>query len=340
MNPSAMAAEPSPELFFNTLNAHQQSAALKAAIDLDLFTVIGEGAETVAAAAERCRSSERGVRILCDYLVVTGFLTKAAGRYGLTDSSRIFLDRRSPAYVGIAVEFLLSPSMMEAFKDLAAVVQKGGTLLGEESVVAPEHPVWVRFARAMAPLMRSPAEMLAKLLEAESGAKATVLDIAAGHGLYGIAIAKANPNAQIVAVDWPNVLTVAEENARAAGVSDRFQKLAGNAFEVEYGSGFDLALIPNFLHHFDTQTCEKFLRKVHAALKPGGRAAILEFIPNEDRVSPSETARFSLIMLATTPGGDAYTFSEHERMLKSAGFSRNELHSLPKSFFSAIIAYK
>jgi ubiquinone/menaquinone biosynthesis C-methylase UbiE len=332
--------QPSPALFFETMNAYQRTAALKAAIELDLFTAIGEGAHTAAALAQRCEASERGMRILCDYLVVIGFLSKDENRYGLTPDSAAFLDRRSPSYIATAATFLASPMLTEGFDDVAAVVRKGGTVISEEGSLEPEHPVWVEFARAMAPLMTLPAELIAKLVGADSGQKWKVLDIAAGHGLFGIAIAKHNPNAEIVALDWPNVLEVAKENARAAGVADRYGVIPGSAFEVDYGTGYDLVLLTNFLHHFDPETCELLLRKVYAALETSGRAVSFEFVPNEDRVSPPVAASFSLMMLGTTPSGDAYTFAELDRMFRNTGFSRSELHPLPPTFQQVVISHK
>jgi ubiquinone/menaquinone biosynthesis C-methylase UbiE len=328
------------ELFFETAHAFHRTAALKSAIELDVFTAIGEGADTADMLAHRCNASERGIRILCDYLAVIGFLTKAGHCYALTQDSAIFLDRRSTGYVGAALEFLLAPAQIEAFRDLAAVIRKGGTIMGDEGVVAPDHPIWIQFARAMAPLMALPAEALANLLAGGSAQKWKVLDIAAGHGLYGIAVAKQNRNANVVAVDWGGVLTVAQENARAAGVADRYDILPGSAFTVNYGAGYDLVLLTNFLHHFDAATCQELLGKVYAALKPNGRAAILEFIPNEDRISPPVPAQFSLMMLATTPSGDAYTFSQYEGILRNVGFLRSELHPLPPTYFRAVIATK
>src|SRR5690349_6875676 len=115
---SAPASGPSPSLFFRTVNAYQQSAAMKAAIQLDLFTGIGEGGRTAADLAVRCGAAERGVRILCDYLVVLGFLTKEGDRYGLTPDSAAFLDRRSPGYAGSVTEFLLAPHLTACFDDL------------------------------------------------------------------------------------------------------------------------------------------------------------------------------------------------------------------------------
>jgi 2-polyprenyl-3-methyl-5-hydroxy-6-metoxy-1,4-benzoquinol methylase len=340
MSTAAESRQPSPELIFRTLNAFHQTAALKGAIELDLFTAIGEGNSTPKDLAARCKASERGLRILCDYLTVIGLLTKSDSRYGLGPDSAAFLDRRSPAYMGSAVKFLVSPEIVEGFRDVAAAVRKGGTVMGEEGTTAAQNPVWVEFARSMAPLMRMPADLIADLVGAESGGKWKVLDIAAGHGLFGIAIARRNPNTEIAAVDWPHVLEVAKENARAAGVAARYTTLPGSAFDVEYGSGYDLVLLTNFLHHFDGPTCEKLLRKVHAALRPGGRAITLEFVPNEDRVSPAPAATFSMIMLSTTPSGDAYTFSEFEQMFRHAGFSRSEIRPLPPTFEQVIISHR
>ena len=167
-----------------------------------------------------------------------------------------------------------------------------------------------------------------------------VLDISASHGMWGNAFAAKNQKAHIVALDWAPVLEVAGENARAAGVADRFSTIAGNAFEVELGSDYDVVLVPNFLHHFNASDCVRFLKKAHAALRPGGTVAIVEFVPNPDRITPPAAAGFSLIMLATTPEGDAYTFAEYSDMLLRAGFSPPTVHSLPASMNVAVIARK
>jgi len=339
LNQTPQGHTPSPELFFRTANAHQQTAALKGAVELDIFTVIAQGKQTAAEIAQECKATERGVRILCDYLCVLGFLTKEGPRYGLTPDSAMFLDRSSPAYWGGTLEFLLSPHLTEGFSDVAALVRHGGSLRAGASV-APEHPMWVTFARAMTPMMVMPAQMIAALVNGDSTAPLKVLDIAAGHGLFGIAFAKINPNAQIVAQDWPNVLEVARENVQAAGVSDRYSLLPGNAFELDFRGGYDVVLLTNFLHHFDPATCEQLLKKVHAALADSGCAVTLEFIPNEDRISPPIPATFAMMMLGTTPSGDTYTFAELEHMFTHAGFSRNQLHPLPPSPQQVVISYK
>jgi SAM-dependent methyltransferase len=267
-------------------------------------------------------------------------LTKQGDRYGLTLDSATFLDKRSPAYLGSATEFLCSPQMFENTKRLADAVRKGGTVMEDEGTVSKENPLWVNFARGMAPLMAMPAQLMAKLVEPQPAGKLKILDIAAGHGLFGIAFATNNPDAEITAVDWQPVLEVAKENAQRFGVADRYQTIPGNAFEVEFGTGYDLVLLTNFLHHFDPPTNEALLRKVYAALADGGRAVTLEFVPNDDRVTPPDSAGFSLIMLIGTPSGDAYTFSQLEKMFAGAGFSRSTLHALPPTFQQVVISEK
>lgn len=333
-------ATPSPILFFETVSAYQRSAAIKAAVELEVFTAIGEGNQTSQALAERCGASERGLRILCDYLTVMGFLKKENGAYSLTPDSAVFLNKKSPAYMGDATRFLLSPMLVKGFETLTDAVRQGGTVIPEEGTIAPEHPIWVEFARAMAPMMMMPAQMMTQKLGTEAGRKLKVLDIAAGHGMYGISVARANPDAEIVAVDWPNVLEVAKENAQKAGIEGRYSTIPGSAFDVDFGGPYDVVLLTNFLHHFDVETCVNLLKKIHAALAEDGRVATVEFVPNEDRVSPPPSAMFSLVMLGGTPQGDAYTFREFDDMFSRAGFSRSELHQLDPTPQQMIISYK
>jgi SAM-dependent methyltransferase len=325
MPPTAM---PSADIVFDTLFAYQRSAALRSAIDLDVFTAIDEGARTVDAIAKRSGAAERGIRILCDYLTVVGLLKKAEGAYHVTPESAAFLSKRSPAYLGTTARFLLLPELKRNFDNLTETVRRGG-VSPAGNTVADENPIWVEFARAMAPMMMPAAHAIAELAAGWSTSAVRVLDLAAGHGMFGITLAQRNPRAEVVAVDWAPVLTVAQENAAVAGVQDRYRTLAGDAFKVSFGDGYDVALVTNFLHHFDQATCTTFLKKIKDALKPGGRVVILEFVPNPDRVSPPMPAGFSLTMLAGTPSGDAYTFAELRRQLEDAGFSNVSSHSLP-----------
>ena len=335
-----MPSAPSPALFFDTANAFQRTEALRAGVELDLFTHLAAGPATADQLATACGASPKGVRVLADYLTIVGFLAKEGDRYSNTPDSDVFLNRRSPAFVGGALEFLLTPDLRESFRLLPEAVRRGGTAASAEGTVSHDNPVWVAFARGMAPLMRLPAELLAGLACGDTGRPLKVLDVAAGHGLFGIAVARRYPQAHVTALDWANVLAVAAEFAKAEGVADRHTLLPGSAFEVDWGGPYDVVLLTNFLHHFDLPTCEGLAKKAFAALAPGGKALTLEFVPNPDRVTPPPTAGFALVMLATTAGGDAYTFAEYERVFAAAGFARSEFHPLPPTTQQAVVSHK
>jgi ubiquinone/menaquinone biosynthesis C-methylase UbiE len=175
------------------------------------------------------------------------------------------------------------------------------------------------------------AAKVASELAASSPRK--VLDVAAGHGMFGIAIAQAVADAQITAVDWQTVLSVARENAEAAGVSE----LAGSAFDTDWGSGFDLVLLANFLHQLDRDAVVTLLRKARSSLAAGGRAVAVEFVVNADRVSPRFPVMFSFQMLGSTPQGEAYTAREFEEMGQAAGFGKVSTKLLPPTPQSLIL---
>lgn len=334
--PVATTAPPNPAIIFDSLNAYQRSASLKAAIELDLFTVIAAGKRTVDDIAKSLNASTRGVRILCDYLVISGFLVKNDDKYQPSLEAGLFLDRNSPAYFGSIAHFLLDPRLIAPYLNLSEIVRTGRTTLPDQGTVSHDNPLWVDFAKDLAPMIQPAASEVAELVAGEADIR--VLDIAAGHGLFGIMIAQRNPKARIVALDWPNVLAVATNNARKFGVADRHSTLPGDAFEVEFRGAYDLVLVTNFFHHFDLPTCETVMRKIQAALAPGGRCVTLDFVPNDDRVSPPTAASFALMMLGTTPKGDVYTFKEYEAMFRNAGFASSELFALIKSPESVIVS--
>ena len=323
-----------PGRVHRALTSYQLPMAMKGALELDLFTWIGGGAATAGEIARLCQGTEKGVRVLCDYLTVNGFLTKESGRYGLAPDTGPLLDRNSPSYMGSVAGFFTHPVMIAKYADVAALVRNGGAV---DHTLEPNEAIWVEFARRMAPMFALPARLVAPHLT-QPGQPAKVLDIAAGHGLFGIHVALHNPAAEVTFQDWDNVLDVARENVARMGVADRSRMLAGSAFEVDFGTGYDVVLLPNFLHHFAVDTNVTLLKKVWGALKPGGRVAVIEFVPNEDRISPPDGALFAMRMLGTTPSGDAYTFAEIDGMLRSAGFGPAEGQSLSPAHQQLILA--
>jgi ubiquinone/menaquinone biosynthesis C-methylase UbiE len=203
--------------------------------------------------------------------------------------------------------------------------------------IAPDNPVWVKFARAMGSFTGAAARVLAAEVAGWANPPAKVLDIAAGSGYFGIEIAKAIPSANIVALDWKPVLALTEENAKAAGVASRFGFIVGNCFDVEWGRDYDLVMLPNFLHHFDMDGCVTLLKKARSSLKVGGRLIAVEFVPDEDRVAPAFPAAFAFEMLVTTPRGDAYTASDLAEMARQSGFRDAVVTPLPPTPASLIV---
>lgn len=324
------------------MNAFQQTAALCAAVELDLFSIIARGEASAAGMARAAQADARGVSILADFLVIHGLLTKAGGRYGLSPEAAMFLDRRSPACIADTAQWFGYLTERGDFNRLADAVRQGGA----ENIV-PDPAVWVRFARSMAPMMRMPAAFVAEHLAGVVGAGGTgvpkVLDIAGGHGLYGIAVAQRYPNAEITLVDAEPVAAVAKENATAAGVAGRYRTLPGSALpgtegEVDFGTGYRLILITGFMHHFSPDVVEGLLAKARAALADDGQVIGLDFVPNPDRVSPPMPASFSLTMLGETAHGQAYTFAEYQAMFANAGFPKLERRDLPGLPMTALIA--
>jgi 2-polyprenyl-3-methyl-5-hydroxy-6-metoxy-1,4-benzoquinol methylase len=332
---------PNPVQIFTAIQGYQRAFALKAAVDIDLFTEIAKGSSTTVEIAKNCKASERGVRILSDSLVVMGFLTKEGSRYSLTADTAFFLDSRSPAYLGLAFKFLMHPTQLAHFEHLSAAVRNGGSS-DEDTTLAPDDPIWIEFAKGMAPMMMPAAQAIAGILAAELSSRlsAKILDIAASHGLFGITVAQRLPKAHIYALDWANVLEVARENAGKQGLTDRYHLMPGSAFDVDYGTGFDAILITNLLHHFEPAANEKMLKKAHNALNPGGQVVLLEFVPNDDRVSPPVPALFSLTMLGNTPKGDAYTLAEYGTMFRNAGLESPRLIPLEPTPEALVVARK
>jgi len=327
-------SEPNPGLIWDTMTAHLRGAALKAGIDLGLFNALGDGPATSAELAGRAGVPERGMRILCDYLVINGLIAKAGDRYEHTPTSAMFLDSRSPASMAPTLPFLMNNKIMTAFRGLTETIRQGHTSL-EEPLAGEEVAEWVLFARSMQPMMAAAAEFIADKVLRE-GTPAKVLDVAASHGLFGFAVARRAPACEIVALDFPSVLDVTSENARAAGIS--ITLLPGSAFTTDLGAGYDAVLVTNLFHHFSVEDNVALMKRFHTALRPGGQMMVLEMVPNADRISPPAAASFSMMMLGNTPSGDAYTMAEYEQMLDAAGFGARELMDVPMSPQQLIVA--
>ena len=177
--PKPLSHSPSPALFFETASAFERTEALRTAVELDLFSLISAGHQTAEEIAARCNTSPRGTRILANYLVSLGFLLKTGDQYQLTHDSAVYLDRKSPNYLGEAMDYLVSTQIRSCFGSLTDAVRNGGTALANEGVMSTENTVWVSYARSIGPVMELPARLLARQLGGDRKQALRVLDVAA-----------------------------------------------------------------------------------------------------------------------------------------------------------------
>ena len=218
--------------------------------------------------AKRCSASERGIKSSVHIWPRSAFFRKMLRCIRWQRTQPLFWIRDRPRTGVAAAEAISGEALVEAFSALTEAVRRGGTALPAGGTLSPEHPVWVEFARAMSAPGAFLARLLAECLDKEASRPTKVLDIAAGHGLYGIEFAKRHSEAHVFAVDWPDVLAVARGNADAAGVASRFHSILGYALTVDLGTGYDLALITHFLPDLDSTTA--MLKRIHSALVKDG----------------------------------------------------------------------
>jgi cyclopropane fatty-acyl-phospholipid synthase-like methyltransferase len=329
-----------PTKIFCALHSFERTEALRAAVELDVFTAISDQGSSADEIAARCKTSPRGMRVLCDHLCLTGLLQKRVGRYWLTEEAALYLDRRSDRFIAdAAIQVYAGGVLAEGYRNLAQALRIGGTALPRAGTLAPDHPYWSQFARALAPVGAATARLLANRLEYPPTVPIRVLDVACGHGHYGIAIAKRNSLAEIFALDWPAVLELALANAHNAGVLERYHAVPGDVFSTNLGERYDLALITNFLPDLGSEDCVKLLARIRSALTLDGRAVALQAIPEDDRLSPPNAPSLALSLLVQTPHGDVYTYGELDEMFRRAGFVRTEMRELGPPHQRVVIAY-
>jgi ubiquinone/menaquinone biosynthesis C-methylase UbiE len=157
----------------------------------------------------------------------------------------------------------------------------------------------------------------------------SVLDLAAGSGVWSIAIAQKAPKATVTVVDWPAVLDVTRKTAAKHGVESRYRFVAGDLHQADFGSGHQIATLGHILHSEGEEHSRKLLAKTFAALAPGGTIAIAEWLVEDDRKGPVPGLIFAVNMLVNTEQGDTFSFNEIRRWLESAGFTQARTLEVP-----------
>jgi ubiquinone/menaquinone biosynthesis C-methylase UbiE len=149
-----------------------------------------------------------------------------------------------------------------------------------------------------------------------------VLDLAAGSGIWGIALAERSPRVRVAAVDWAGMIPTTKRITQKFGVSDRFKFIGGDLLEANFGNGYDIATLGHILHSEGEQRSRQLLKKTFGALKPGGTIAIAEWLVNDRRTEPTHSLMFAVQMLVNTERGDTFSFNEIKSWLEDAGFKK------------------
>jgi predicted O-methyltransferase YrrM len=297
------------------MRGFQESRILLTAVELDLFTAVGDGA-TAQEAARRASTHPRATEIILNALVAIGALSKKDGRFFNTPATQQFLVAGSPDFARPAL--MHTVRLFDSWATLTECVRRG-TAVREPGVEAQD-PQWTEsFIEAMHWRAQNDAAELARIARAQD--VKTMLDIGGGSGVYSVAFAKANPQLRAEILDLEPVTRIAQRHIRAERLEDRVVTRVGDLKKEEFGSGYDLILLSAICHMLDERENLDLLRRCFRALAPGGRVLIRDFILEPDKTSPPHAAIFSVNMLVNTKGGANYTEEEYASWLREAGFS-------------------
>lgn len=316
---SQASAEVTPQHLMQTIWSIVQPLALDAAIQNRVFDVLDAGPKTLEEIASTTGASIRGLAAVMNLLVGLQFLAKTAdGRYSLTPESSAFLVSTKTGYHGGFVHQIVG--LVTDFLPLAEIVRTGKPV--ESHVDSPEAAEFFEdLVGNILPIAYPGARAVAEALGVSRAVQPVrVLDIGAGSGVWGIALAQASPQVRVTAVDLPGVLPVTRKITQQFGVADRFTYVGKDIFQDDLGTGYSVAMLGHILHMASPDRNRFLLENIFRALGPGGTLVIGEFIVNEDRTGPVEPLAFAVNMLVHTEQGNAYTLGEMRSWLQEAGF--------------------
>jgi SAM-dependent methyltransferase len=294
---------------------------IEAAVRGGVFDALADGPRSISQVAAATAGSGRGLRAVMDALVGLGLLAKAdPDRYALTPESAAFLVTGAPGYRGDFFRHI-STQLIPSWLHLTQAMRNGAPpqAVNREAIGSP---FFQEFVESLFGLNRGAAQALAEHLRiGESKAPLTVLDLAAGSGVWSIALAERSPLVRVTAVDWPGVLAVTRRVTERWGVADRYRFVAGDLQSADFGAGHAVALLGHILHSEGPARSRALLQRTYDALAPGGTIAIAEFLVDADRTGPPLGLMFAVNMLLHTDEGGTYSFEEIAAWLREAGFS-------------------
>jgi ubiquinone/menaquinone biosynthesis C-methylase UbiE len=311
-----------PERIMQMAWAYAPPIMVGTAVSLGLFDRLDGSSKSANDVAKEAGASDRGTRMLLNGLVGIGLMAKdSAGKYSLTPESSAFLVSTKPSFQGGIFKHA-DTQLIPRWLALKDIVRTGKPPHLEVNAQKAGAEFFQAFVEDIFPMSFPAASALADALKiGEAKTAISVLDLAAGSGVWGIALAKKSPLVKVTAVDWKEVIPVTKRVAAKHGVSDRFTYVEGDLHSANFGSGHDIATLGHILHSEGEARSRTLLKKTATALKKGGTIAIGEFLANEDRSGPPNAMIFAVNMLVNTTEGDTFTFAEISSWLKEAGFT-------------------
>jgi SAM-dependent methyltransferase len=312
--------ELTPERILQMVWGHAPAFVIEAAVRNRVFDTLAAGPKSVPQIASATGASERGLRAVCDALVGLQLLERRGESFALTPESEKFLVSERPGSFAGFFEHITS-QVVPHWLHVADAVRTGRPSAAV-NVEGTGAKFFAEFVESLFPLSYMSARRVAEDLRlAQSAADVSVLDVAAGSGVWGIALAQSSPKVRVTAVDWEGVLPVTRRLAQRNGVADRFRFVAGDLATADFGKGHQIATLGHILHSEGEAKSRRLLQRVHDALASGGTIVIAEFVVDDDRRGPPIPLFFAVNMLVLTESGDAFTFAEMSRWLEQTGFA-------------------
>ncbi len=303
-----------PDDLNNTLRGFQESRVLLTAVELDLFTAVGNGAKADDVAA-KTRTNPRATGMLLNALVAMGCLTKQGEVFGNTPVSTRYFVAGSADDARAATMHMVN--LWRTWSTLTDCVRAGTSTSRQEASDRGED--WTgAFIAAMHRNARARASLVVKAVGTEGVRR--MLDVGGGSGAYSIAFAQANQNLAVDLLDLPQVVPIARGHIEGAGLAGRVGTRTGDLRADKFGAGYDLVLVSAICHMLGEEENQDLVKRCFAALAAKGRVVIQDFILDPDRTAPRWAALFALNMLVGTRAGNTYTEGEYTAWLKEAGF--------------------
>jgi ubiquinone/menaquinone biosynthesis C-methylase UbiE len=308
-----------PAAIMEDLTGAWRARTLVAGVELNVFGRIASGRRSAQEIAEGAGASPRGVALLLDALTALGYLKKARGGYGLQPAAAEVLVPGKKGYAG-AMAHALSLTW-DNWKNLSEAVRTGRPV--EAVNVAQKGKEF--FPKLVASLFpgnyAASQTAVAKISAKERGKIRKILDVAAGSGAWSLAFAEAITEARVTTVDFPEMTPITKSFAEKFNVASRYDYLEQDLHQADFGrEAYDLVILGHIIHSEGEQRGKELVRKSHAALRPGGKLLIAEYVPNDARTGPAMPLLFALNMLLQTDEGAVFTLREYRDWLKAAGF--------------------